>query len=272
MTGDTRTTRARQLRAVAGREAARSIAGRRLLPLGVLASLPIVLALLRALLLPDSQAHDVAGGVAEFAQVFWVFILRIVVFISAAHAFVKTFRAEMTDETLHWSLLAPLRRRDLVLGKYVGALVATSLVLTASTALTWILYVLPHASHLGDFVARSGVVHLLRYLVVVVLGCAAYGAIFLLLGLFFRSPMIPAVVLLGWEALTPFLPALLKNLTVVHHLSALLPLPVRLGSFAVAASAPPVWLAVLALVGCVGMFLWLASAKARRLEVSYSAD
>jgi ABC-type transport system involved in multi-copper enzyme maturation permease subunit len=260
------------VRALSRREAARSLAGRRLLPLGILAVLPILLALLRALFLPSSQAANAAGGVAEFGQVFWVFILRIVVFFSAAHAFVKTFRAEITDETLHWSLLAPLRRRELVIGKFAGAWVATTLVLSISTVVTWVLYLLPHASHLGDFVARAGVAHLASYLLVVAFACAAYGAIFLLMGLYFSSPMIPAVVLLGWEALTPFLPSTLKSLTVVHHLAALLPVPVQLGSFAVAGSAPPAWLGTAALIGCVVVFLTLAVRKARRLEVSYSAD
>lgn len=267
-----RAVHGRQLRAVARREALRSLAGRRLLPLGILAILPVVLAMLRALFLPESRAADVSGAVTEFGQVFWVFILRIVVFFSAAHAFVKTFRAEITDETLHWSLLAPLRRRELVVGKFAGAWIATSLVLAVSTVATWALYLVPHVSHLGDFVARAGLVHLLRYVIVVGVACAAYGAVFLLMGLYFRSPMIPAVVLLGWEALTPFLPAALKSLTVVHHLAALLPVPVQLGSFAVASTAPPTWLAVSALAGCVVVFLALAVRKARHLEVSYSAD
>lgn len=272
MTTSHGSVRGRQLRAIARREATRSLAGRRLLPLGLLAALPIVLALLRAVFLPATRAADVSGAVVEFAQVFWVFNLRIVVFFSAAHAFVKTFRAEITDETLHWSLLAPLRRRELVVGKFMGAWIATSLVLATSTVATWVLYLLPHTSHLGDFLTRVGLVHLLRYVLVVFIACAAYGAIFLLMGLYFRSPMIPAVLLLGWEALTPFLPATLKSLTVVHHLAALLPVPVQLGSFAVASTAPPAWLALGALIACVAVFLALAVRKARWLEVSYSAD
>ena len=269
---DATTVRRRQLWAVTAREAGRSLAGRRLIPLGVLAALPVVLALLRALMIPDSEATDLTGGVAEFAQVFWVFIVRVVVFFAAAHAFVKTFRAEITNETLHWSLLAPLRRRELVTGKFAGAWIATTVVLTGSTALTWILFLVPHAAHAQGLIGGTGLLHVVRYGVIVALATAAYGAIFLLMGLYFRSPMIPAVVLLGWEALTPFLPPLLKQLTVVHHLSALLPVPVRLGSFAVASAAPPVWLAVLSLAACTAVFLVLAVRKARRLEVSYSAD
>jgi ABC-type transport system involved in multi-copper enzyme maturation permease subunit len=269
---DANAVRRRQLWAVAAREAGRSLAGRRLVPLGVLAALPVVIALLRALMIPDSEAADLSGGVAEFAQVFWVFIVRVVVFFAAAHAFVKTFRAEITSETLHWSLLAPLRRRELVLGKFAGAWISTTLVLTASTALTWVLFLLPHAAQAQGLFGAVGLLQVVRYGFLLAVATAAYGAVFLLMGLYFRSPMIPAVVLLGWEALAPFLPATLKQLTVVHQLSALLPVPVRLGSFAVAAAAPPVWLALLSLAVCVGVFLTLAVRKARRLEVSYSAD
>ena len=40
-------------------------------PLGILAVLPILLALLRALFLPSSQAANAAGGVVSNARYFW---------------------------------------------------------------------------------------------------------------------------------------------------------------------------------------------------------
>lgn len=271
MTAGDRSMMLRQLIAVGRSEAAKSLAGRRLLALGVLASLPVVLALLRV---PFARAHasDVAGSVQLFSQIFYVFILRFVIFFAAARAFVKTFRAEIMDETLHLSLLAPLRREVLVVGKFLGALAATSLVLCLSTVVTWILFLLPHVGHLGPFLGGTGIAHALGYVVVVVFACIGYGALFLLMGLFFRSPMVPAVVLLGWEALTMFLPKSLKLLTIVHHLAGLLPVAPTFGAFAVAASPPPWWLAAPALLAAATVFLTLATWKARRLEVSYSAD
>jgi hypothetical protein len=39
----------------------------------------------------------------------------------------------------------------------------------------------------------------------------------MLAGLFFKNPMVPAVLFLGWEFLTPFLPTLLKAEEFTHE-------------------------------------------------------
>ncbi len=41
--------------------------------------------------------------------------------------------------------------------------------------------------------------------------------------------MVPAVLFLGWEVLTPFLPGFLKMLSVVHYLGSLEPVPISQG-------------------------------------------
>ncbi len=72
-------------------------------------------------------------------------------------------------------------------------------------------------------------------MLIVVLACFSYGALFLLAGLFFKNPMVPAVVFLGWELLTPFLPQLLKSLSLVHYLVSFTPVPVTVAAFAILA-------------------------------------
>ena len=94
----------------------------------------------------------------------------------------------------------------------------------------------------------------------------------MLAGLFFKNPMVPAVLFLGWEILTPFLPALLKSLSFVHYLVSFAPVPVSLGAFALLARPVSWWVAVLALLVSSAALVYLASLVARRLEVTYSVD
>ena len=106
----------------------------------------------------------------------------------------------------------------------------------------------------------------------VALACPAYGALFLLAGLYFKNPMVPAVLFLGWEVATPFLPPALKALSIVHYLGSLLPVPPVMGPLAMLAQPVAPWLAILGLLVSIVVLLGLAVRKARRLEVTYSAD
>ncbi|MGD9253586.1 MAG: ABC-2 transporter permease [Holophagae bacterium] len=274
----TRTTAPRavwrtQIAAIARAEVVRSVFSRRALPSYLLVGLPLLLMVMRALFMPDSLRVNATDATNQFAEVFHIFFLRFVVFFTNAMIFVRLFRGEILDKSLHYTLLAPVRREVLVVGKYLGGLVASLLILLPTTILTYVLVFLPHggagwsrlgtATSLGDLAA---------YLWIVVLACVAYGALFLLAGLFFKNPMVPAVLFLGWEVLTPFLPTLLKYLSFTHYLASFAPVPVRLAAFAVFAQPVAWWAALLALLGAAALLLTLATLAARRLEVTYSAD
>ena len=92
----------------------------------------------------------------------------------------------------------------------------------------------------------------------------------------FRNPIIPAAVVLVWESLNPFLPAVLKKISVIFYLQSLTPLqaPVQgdWAFLAVLANPTPAYLAIpgLLLVTLAGLFL--AARKVRKLEISYGAE
>jgi len=263
----------RQTTVLARQEIGLSLFSRRALPIYLLAAMPVGLALLRAIFLPESQRAHPTHTTTEFAQVFHFFILRFIIFFSSALLFVKLFRGEILERSLHYHLLAPVRREVLAVGKYVGGLVSSSLALGTMTAVTWLLFYLAHGSAgLDHILSVSGAGELWAYLVVTVLACAAYGALFLLAGLFFKNPMVPAVLFLGWEVLTPFLPGFLKVLSVVHYLGSLEPVPISQGPFALMAQPVPGWLAVVALVAIAGGLVALAAWKTRGLEITYSTE
>jgi len=263
----------RQVFTLARHEVRRSLFSRRSLAVYLLVGMPLALMLLRALFMPGSERADASNATTEFAEVFHFFLLRFVVFFANAMIFVRLFRGEILEKSLHYTLLAPLPRKVLVFGKYLGGVLSASLILVFTTALTYVLVYLPHGSAgIRLMLSGTGIAHLASYLLIVVLACFAYGALFMLAGLFFKNPMVPAVLFLGWETLTPFLPTFLKVLSFVHYLVSFAPVPVNLGAFALLARPVPWWVALVSLLVSSAVLVFLASRVARRLEVTYSAD
>jgi ABC-type transport system involved in multi-copper enzyme maturation permease subunit len=265
--------RRRQVWTIAKNEVRRSLFSRRSLAVYLLIGMPLALMLLRALFMPGSARANAAHATTEFAEVFHFFLLRFVVFFANAMIFVRLFRGEILEKSLHYALLAPLPRIVLVVGKYLGGVLSAALILVFTTSLTYVLIYLPHGSAgVQLMLSGKGVSNLASYVLIVVLACFAYGALFMLAGLFFKNPMVPAVLFLGWETLTPFLPTFLKVLSFVHYLVSFAPVPVSLGAFALLAKPVPWWIAFLALIVSSAALVFLASRVARRLEVTYSAD
>ena len=71
----------------------------------------------------------------------------------------------------------------------------------------------------------SGLGHWAAYVGVTVLACLGYGAVFLLIGLLARTPIIPAALILGWETINFLLPPVLKKISVTYDLESLSPVP-----------------------------------------------
>jgi ABC-type transport system involved in multi-copper enzyme maturation permease subunit len=271
---DRATVRRRQVLTLAVFELGRSALSRRALVAWSLAAMPVFLALLRAIFLSDVERAARTSHITEFAPVFHYFQLRFIVFFGCAFLFVKLFRGEILERSFHYSLLAPVKRELLVLGKYLGGLLSALLVFVPTVIATQLLFAIPHGvqptlRYLGS---GGGLGHMASYVLVVVLACLGYGAVFMLAGLFFKNPMVPAILLLGWEILTPFLPTFLKVISLVHYLSSVAPVPVTAGPFALIAQPVAPWLAVLAVVAASAAFLALAAWKAKRLEISYASE
>lgn len=263
----------RQITVLAQQEIGRSLFSKRSLPIYLLAAMPIAVAAMRALFLPESKAAHPTHTTSEFAQVFHFFILRFIIFFSNALLFVKLFRGEILERSLHYHLLAPVRREVLTVGKYIGGLVSATLLLAGMVLATLFLFYLPHgAGGLEHLASAAGLREVFAYLMITGLACAAYGALFLLAGLFFKNPMVPAGLFLGWEILTPFLPGFLKALSVVHYLGSLEPVPISQGPFALMAQPVPGWLAVGALLLISAGLVSIAARTARTLEITYATE
>jgi hypothetical protein len=119
-----------------------------------------------------------------------------------------------------------------------------------------------------------GLENLLAYVGVTALGCIGYGAVFTVMGLLFRNPMIPAAIVLVWEGMNAFLPSLLKKFSVIFYLSSMTPVevPVRgpMAFLAQSAEPVPVWVAVPGLLAVSVLAMVYAGLKTRKFEVSYA--
>lgn len=265
----------RQTAAIMSLEIRKNFLSRRALLLYLMAGLPLVLLSLFALFrMPEDDAGSFGGMSEEFAAFYGGLILRTLVFFGCAWVFMNLFRGEVVDRSLHYYFLAPVRREVLVVGKYLSGLIATIALFSITTVGSMlILYFSLYPSESSRFFSEgAGAAHLLAYLGVTILACIGYGAVFLLVGLFFRNPIIPGLLLYGWEWINFLLPPLLKKISVIHYLQSLVPVPMSEGPFAVLVEPTPAWIAVPSLLLFTGIVLWLASLHIRRMEISYAGD
>jgi ABC-type transport system involved in multi-copper enzyme maturation permease subunit len=266
---------ARQTMAILSLEIRKNFLSRRALLLYLMAGLPLILLSMLALFPPPT---DELGSFSEmsmvYAAIYGGLILRTLIFFGCAWVFMNLFRGEVVDRSLHYYFLAPVRREVLVISKYLSGLIATTVLVSITTVGSMFIYyfwLFPSESA-RFFFEGAGAGQMLTYLGVTILACIGYGAVFLIVGLFFRNPIIPGLMLYGWEWLNFLLPPLLKKLSVIHYLHSLVPVPMSEGPFAVLVEPTPAWISVPSLLLFTGVVLFLASLHIRRMEISYAGE
>ena len=73
------------------------------------------------------------------------------------------------------------------------------------------------------FLGDAGWSQPVAYLGVAAVACLGYGSVFLLAGLLFANPIVPATGMLLWESVNLFVPAALKKLSLIYYLQSLCP-------------------------------------------------
>jgi len=121
-----------------------------------------------------------------------------------------------------------------------------------------------------------GMGQLEAYLLIVVLACLGYGAVFLLLSMMFGNPTPAAMLALGWETINPVLPSLLQKISVASYLRHLMPVSVSSdGIFALlTVETEPVsgWAAAAGLLALIAIVLTYSCYRIRKLEIRYSTE
>ncbi len=243
----------------------------------LLAAAPVALALMHTLIslrLTGRRPHTVFQDAQFFAVAFDVSFLHFGIFFGCVGIFSNLFRGEMLEKTLHYYFLTPMRREFLVIGKYLAGLIVALVLFLASTGLTFWLMGRHQGAAWSEFLWHGpGLAQMGSYLLVTALACIGYGAVFLIAGLFVRNPMIPAAVVLVWENLNPFLPSLLKQISVIFYLKSLCPVtvdvPPPLSVLVTDTNPAPAWIAVPGLLLVSTLVLAYAAHSARRAEINY---
>jgi len=268
----------RQVTGIIALEAKRSFFGRRSFFIYLLALAPVFILALR-LIVPTGGGEErffesVGGANGVFAIMYRTFFLRLAVFFGCVGVFTRVIRGDILERTLHYYLLQPLRREVLVAGKYLAGLLSTSVIFGASTMLSYVMLFLPGgwSSTVDYLLSGSGLGILAAYIGLTVLACIGYGSVFLLIGLFFGNPIIPAAVVLGWESINFLLPPLLKEFSVIYYLESLCPVPIPEGPVTILAEPAPFWMAVPGLLLVTALALVIAGLKVRRMEITYGDD
>jgi len=288
----------RQIATIVRLELRKSLFHRRALVLYLMALGPVLLVALLANLHPtlvrtstvlDASGHFVrsqtvtqrAGPLQNpaiaplvFADLYNVMILRSVVFFGCVWIFMNLFRAELVDRSLHFYFLAAVRREVLIAGKFLAGMVTALSLFSLSTggALFFYYQARGYDAAMRDIWDGHGLAQVLTYFGMTWLGCLGYGALFLTLGLFFRNPIVPALVVYGWEWLNFLLPPVLKKISIIHYLTSLSRVPLPEGGAAIVAVPTPAYVAIPGLLLLSGALLYVAGRRIRNMEINYGSE
>jgi len=195
---------------------------RRSVFLGVLLGGPVLLAVvLRIFATLYASGFQINGAMVPGASIFggmiWVLYIRIIVPILGVFYGTSLVADEVDDKTITYLFTRPIPRRSVVLGKYLAYLVCTVLLVLPSVMLVFFL-VVPTG---GSFVAQE-FPSLVTDFGMLIVGLAAYGAVFAFVGTRIKRPLIVGLVFaFGWEQGVLLFPGYLKRATVAYYLQAL---------------------------------------------------
>jgi len=268
----------RQIRAIVSLELEKNFLSRRSILIYLIAILPLLPALIFAFVPLNPNDVNFNDLSKIYALLYHSLILRTVVFFGCAWIFMNLFRGELVDRSLHYYFLSAVRREVLVTGKYLSGLITSMVLFTATTVLAMLLLYFPHfySQSVRFFTDGLGLNHLAAYAGITMLACVGYGAFFLVVGLFIRNPIIPALLLYGWEWLNFLLPPLLKKISVIHYLNSMMPVPLSAaiseGPLAVVVEPTPAWISVPSMLLVTVVVLILAAYRTRHMEIRYGND
>jgi hypothetical protein len=265
----------RQIVAILRLEVEKNFLGRRSFLIYLITFLPLFPLLVLAVVTPPSREWtDFNKFSTIYAFLYNGLILRTVVFFGCAWIFMNLFRGELIDRSLHYYFLSAVRRDVLLVGKYLSGLITSIILFTGLTVVAMLLLYLPRfgSQSVRFFLEGQGMSQILTYAGITMLACLGYGAFFLVVGLFVRNPIIPALLLYGWEWLNFLLPPLLKKISVIHYLNSLVPVQISEGPLAVIAEPTPAWIAIPSMLVVTGLVLALSGYRIRHMEIRYGSD
>ncbi|HUU00476.1 MAG TPA: ABC transporter permease [Myxococcota bacterium] len=132
---------------------------------------------------------------------------------------VSAVRDEIDDKTIVYLFARPLRRAVVLGSKMISVAMLVTFVLAIDLALAYVIIV----SADGFTSIMAGLGRLFASIGVLATAALVYTAVFSLIGVLLRRPMILAILFgLGWEAAVSNLPGAFPRLTLMYYLKSLL--------------------------------------------------
>jgi ABC-2 type transport system permease protein len=185
---------------------------------GILLGLPVLLGTLGRIF---GSAHSGAspGPQDAFARVMALYYLGVALPLVALFAAGPLVAEEVESRTITYLVTRPIARASILLGKFAAfAVVASALAVAAVTVAFFII-----VTRTGFAAVGAQAPTLARALLASVLALFAYGALFALVGILFRRPLVLGILLFAWDGLAhAFGPGALPQLTLTAHLRAIL--------------------------------------------------
>ncbi len=189
---------------------------------------PVVVAVLIRLLValdsfPTSGMIDgrptMVDGPIIFGLMIWGFYLSFSVPLLGVFYGTALIADEVEDKTITYLFTRPIPRGAVLFGKYVAYLASTGLVVLPSVMLVFFLVV----PLLGGSVGAN-FPQLVTDLALLAVGLAVYGAVFALVGAWFKRPLLTGLVFIfGWEPIVAVVPGYMNRFTVSYYLHGLVP-------------------------------------------------
>lgn len=202
--------------------------------------------------LPKTGDYPMASDTRDLVARFVVggAYVRFSVIFSAIFFGITAVREEVDNQTLHYMLLQPTPRWTIMVGKYLGFVLATAPLMVAGVLLAHAIVLVPYGPRaaLGELASGARWLEAIRQCLVVVGALAVWSAFFLLVGTVLKN-LFFALVLYGWETALQFLPPSLKQFTLGHYIQSFLPvIPGESpDSISFVAETPSAWLSLVVL-------------------------
>ena len=186
----------------------------------------VVSVLLRVLvsmdLFPDALINGrsvTMDGPEMFGGIIWIFYLQFSVPLLGMFYGTALIADEVEDKTITYLFTRPVSRGAVLVGKYLAYLACTGLVVLPSVMLVFFLVVPLQGGSIG-----TSFPDLVKDLALLAVGLAVYGALFALVGAWFKRPLLTGLVFVFlWEPTILFFPGYFKRLTVSYYIQGLVP-------------------------------------------------
>jgi ABC-type transport system involved in multi-copper enzyme maturation permease subunit len=244
---------------------------RRTIFMGLIVGVPVLIAIVVRLLFslgapsPRVNGTEMAGS-AIFGLMIWIFYLRFIVPVLGVFYGTSLIADEVEDKTITYLFTRPIPRGSVLLGKYFAYLACTVFVVLPSVVVVYLCIAPVRGSLAGSFL------DLVKDLVLLGIGLAAYGAVFAFVGAKFKRPLLIGLIFVfGWEQAALVFPGYMKQFTVAYYLQALVPHAMPNDSIislvqSIFHQTPSLATALIALAIIVAGFLTLAASVVERRE------